>query len=209
MKIALIAGGEISPINKHYDYYVGIDRGCLFLLENQLALDLAIGDFDSVSALEFAKIRQNAQQLIIAPAEKDDTDTELALKTVFAQFPTAFVTIYGAFGGRLDHLFSNVFLPSEPVLAPFMQQIELVDTQNVIHYVPAGTHKIQPIDGMKYISFMADGDANLTISGAKYELNSQNFFKKKMYSSNEFVGNSIELSFNSGYVVIIQTKDRE
>lgn len=209
MKIALIAGGEISPINKHYDYYVGIDRGSLFLLENQLPLDLAIGDFDSVSALEFVQIQQNAKQMIIAPAEKDDTDTELALKTVFTQFPNAFVTIYGAFGGRLDHLFSNVFLPSEPTLAPFMQQIALIDMQNEIRYVPAGTHKLQPIDGMKYVSFMADGDAELTISGAKYELNSQNFFKKKIYSSNEFIGNPIELSFSSGYVVIIQTRDKK
>ena len=209
MKVALIAGGEPSSLQDLYDLYVGIDRGCLFLLQNGLPLDFAVGDFDSVSATDFAQIQANAKQLIQAPCEKDDTDTELALKTVFAHYPQAQVTIYGAFGGRVDHLLSNIFLPSEPALAPFMQQICLRDEQNHLSYAPAGCHQIQPILGMKYVSFMSDGDADLTISGAKYNLNRQNFFKKKIYSSNEFIGNPIEVRADAGYVVIIQTKDRE
>ena len=43
-----------------------------------------------------------------------------------------------------------------------------------------------PEDGMTYVSFMADGDADLAISGAKYNLDASNFFKK-IYSSNEFL----------------------
>ena len=60
---------------------------------------------------------------------------------------------------------------------------------------------------MNYVSFMSDD--KLTITGAKYELNAQNFFSKKIYSSNEFIGKPIEVSLNSGYVVIIQSRDRE
>lgn len=207
MNIALVAGGDFSPIEQGYDYYVGIDRGCLALLDNGLPLDFAVGDFDSVTESELMKIRANAKEIVSAPTVKNDTDTELALKGVFARFPTALVTVYGAFGGRLDHLFSNVFLPSEPALAPFMQQISLVNTQNHISYAPAGKHQIFPVQGMKYVSFMSDD--KLTITGAKYELNAQNFFSKKIYSSNEFIGKPIEVSLNSGYVVIIQSRDRE
>lgn len=207
MNIALVAGGDFSPIEQGYDYYVGIDRGCLALLDNGLPLDFAVGDFDSVTESELMKIRANAKEIVSAPTVKNDTDTELALKGVFARFPTALVTVYGAFGGRLDHLFSNVFLPSEPALAPFMQQISLVNTQNHISYAPAGKHQIFPVQGMKYVSFMSDD--KLTITGAKYELNAQNFFSKKIYSSNEFIGKPIEVSLNSGYVLIIQSRDRE
>lgn len=207
MNIALVAGGDFSPIEQGYDYYVGIDRGCLALLDNGLPLDFAVGDFDSVTENELMKIRASAKEIVSAPTVKNDTDTELALKGVFARFPTALVTVYGAFGGRLDHLFSNVFLPSEPALAPFMQQISLVNTQNHISYAPAGKHQIFPVQGMKYVSFMSDD--KLTITGAKYELNAQNFFSKKIYSSNEFIGKPIEVSLNSGYVVIIQSRDRE
>ncbi|VTU09034.1 thiamine diphosphokinase [Actinobacillus porcinus] len=207
MNIALVAGGDFSPIEQGYDYYVGIDRGCLALLDNGLPLDFAVGDFDSVTESELMKIRANAKEIVSAPTVKNDTDTELALKVVFARFPRALVTVYGAFGGRLDHLFSNVFLPSEPALAPFMQQISLVNTQNHISYAPVGKHQIFPVQGMNYVSFMSDD--KLTITGAKYELNAQNFFSKKIYSSNEFIGKPIEVSLNSGYVVIIQSRDRE
>ena len=50
--------------------------------------------------------------------KKDDTDLELALLTIFEQNPQAAVTIFGALGGRIDHMLANVFLPSNPKLAP-------------------------------------------------------------------------------------------
>ncbi|KFN89391.1 thiamin pyrophosphokinase [Tetragenococcus muriaticus PMC-11-5] len=55
MNILLAAGGPISnwpEIEEHYDFYVGIDRGSLFLHQKGLPLDIAIGDFDSLNAQE-------------------------------------------------------------------------------------------------------------------------------------------------------------
>lgn len=207
-RIALFAGGDLSGVTTDFDYLVGVDRGSLFLLENGLSLDMAVGDFDSVSEGDFARISATAGQMIQAPAEKDDTDTELALKTVFTQFPQAQVSVFGAFGGRIDHMMSNIFLPSDPALAPFMQQLSLVDQQNLIQFYPAGQHSIFPKEGMAYVSFMTDGDAQLTILGAKYELTAENFFQKKVYSSNEFAGQPIEVRFDRGYLIVIYSKDR-
>lgn len=208
INIAMIAGGEMSSFSGQYDYYVGIDRGSLFLIKNGLPLELAIGDFDSVSEEELSNIKEKAKRFLQAPAEKKDTDTELALKTVFQQFPKAKVTIFAAFGGRLDHLMSNIFLPSDPELAPYMTQIVLKDDINHIHYCPTGHHQVEKVEGMSYISFMTDGDASLTIQNAKYVLGEENFFRKKVYSSNEFVGPPIEVSVDKGYIVVIQSKDR-
>ncbi len=48
-RVLLVAGGQssdwptIEPTT--YDYFVGIDRGCLHLLEADLPLQLAVGDF--------------------------------------------------------------------------------------------------------------------------------------------------------------------
>lgn len=105
----MIAGGQMTDFSAQFDYYVGIDRGSLFLIENGLPLELAIGDFDSVSEEELSNIKERAKKWIQAPVEKDDTDTELALKTVFERFPDAQVTLFAAFGGRLDHMMSNIF----------------------------------------------------------------------------------------------------
>ncbi|MBM7635233.1 thiamine diphosphokinase [Streptococcus saliviloxodontae] len=207
-KIALIAGGDQSRLSPDFDYYVGVDRGCLFLLESGLSLDMAVGDFDSVTADEWKLIETQSKVLIKAAAEKDDTDTELALKEIFKRYPQSQVYLYGVFGGRLDHLMSNIFLPSDPDLAPFMQQIHLLDDQNQLSYCPAGKHRLYPREGMTYISFMTEGEGLLTIKGAKYELDASNFFKKKNYSSNEFTNKPIDITLTEGYVLVIYTKDR-
>ncbi|MCK1226506.1 thiamine diphosphokinase [Streptococcus uberis] len=208
IRIAMIAGGQMTDFSAQFDYYVGIDRGSLFLIENGLPLELAIGDFDSVSEEELSNIKERAKECIQAPVEKDDTDTELALKTVFERFPDAQVTLFAAFGGRLDHMMSNIFLPSDPEIAPYMKQIILKDDLNHIHYFPSGHHKVEQVEGMTYVSFMTDGDAPLSIEKAKYQLTSDHYFQKKVYSSNEFVGKPIEVTLDKGYLVVIQSKDR-
>lgn len=153
-RIALFAGGDLDVLETDFDVFVGVDAGSLFLLQHQLPLDMAIGDFDSVSPADFQQIEQAAKELIQAPAEKDDSDLELALKTVFERYPQAQTRVFGALGGRIDHLLSNLFLASEPDLAPFMEQIELVGADNHILFRPAGQHRLSPIEGMTYISFM-------------------------------------------------------
>ena len=208
-KVAVFAGGQLLDFSTEFDIFVGVDRGSLFLLEHQLPLDFAVGDFDSVSKDELQRIKTKAEIFIQASPEKDDTDTELALKKVFEQYPEAQVTIFGAFGGRIDHMMSNLFLPGDPDLAPFMRQIILRDKQNSIQFYPAGVCQVLPEDGMTYVSFMADGDADLIIEGAKYNLDASNFFKKKIYSSNEFLDQQpITVTLESGYLIVIQSKDR-
>ena len=191
-----------------FDVFVGVDAGSLFLLQHQLPLDMAIGDFDSVSPADFQQIEQAAKELIQAPAEKDDTDLELALKTVFERYPQAQARVFGALGGRIDHLLSNLFLASEPDLAPFMGQMELAGADNRILFRPAGQHRLSPMEGMTYISFMPADGSHLTIKNAKYPLREENFFFKKCYSSNEFLDGDIQIALDTGYVVIIYSKDR-
>ncbi|MBA2796357.1 thiamine diphosphokinase [Streptococcus porcinus] len=208
LKIALVAGGDLETLPKQYDFYCGIDRGSLFVIEENLPLTYAVGDFDSVSESELSNIKGKAKHFVQSPAEKNDTDTELALKTVFEDYPEAEVTIFGAFGGRLDHLLSNLYLPSNPELKPFLSQITLLDHQNHVQFRPSGSHIIHQVEGMTYVSFMAVGQNPLSIKGAKYDLTSSNYFEKKVYSSNEFIGQPIEVSVDSDYIIIIQSRDR-
>ena len=72
-KIALFVGGELDWFTTDFDYFVGVDRACLYLLELGLPLDLAVGDFDSVSELELDVIQSTAKSCKKASAEKHDT----------------------------------------------------------------------------------------------------------------------------------------
>ena len=208
VNIGVLAGGDSSLLPKNQDIYLGVDGGCLKLLEQGLSLDIAVGDFDSVSETDLNEIRTQAKQVVQSVPEKNDTDLELALKTVFEDYPDAAVTVYGAFGGRLDHFLSNIFLPTDPDLAPYMEQIQLVDEQNRLVFRPAGSHEIQPDPTMTYVGFMPVGEGRLEITGAKYPLHSENYFLKAMYGSNEFLDQSIQVSLDRGYLVIVYSKDR-
>ena len=108
-RIAVFAGGDRGHYRTDFDCFVGVDRGSLWVLEENLPLALAVGDFDSVTAEERQVIRKYAQHFVQARPEKDDTDLELALLTIFEQNPQAQVTIFGALGGRIDHMLANVF----------------------------------------------------------------------------------------------------
>jgi len=208
VKIVVVAGGDSSLLPKNQDIYLGVDGGCLKLLEQGLSLDIAVGDFDSVSEVDLRKIQAQAKQVVQSVPEKNDTDLELALKTVFEDYPDAAVTVYGAFGGRLDHFLSNIFLPTDPDLAPYMEQIQLVDEQNRLVFRPAGSHEIQPDPTMTYVGFMPVGEGRLEITGAKYPLHAENYFLKAMYGSNEFLDQAIQVSLDRGYLIIVYSKDR-
>jgi len=60
----------------------------------------------------------------IAPVDKDESDAELAIDACLARGATA-ITIVGAFGGRLDHALTNIWLLALPRLAGL--DVELLD----------------------------------------------------------------------------------
>jgi thiamine pyrophosphokinase len=69
------------------------------------ALDLAVGDFDSISAETLAAIEHVERH----PSDKDVTDLELALAAAQRLEP-ARILVLGSPGGRLDHLLGSLLL---------------------------------------------------------------------------------------------------
>ena len=56
-----------------FDCFVGVDRGSLWVLEEELPLALAVGDFDSVTVEERQLIQEHSTDFKQAHPEKDDT----------------------------------------------------------------------------------------------------------------------------------------
>ncbi len=83
----------------------GVDRA----LALGLHIDLAIGDFDSVSAAGLTAAEAAGARVERHPAAKDATDLELALDAAIALDPARIVVV-GSGGGRLDHLLGSVLL---------------------------------------------------------------------------------------------------
>ena len=213
MNILLVAGGspdewpQFDP--KEFEYFVGIDRGSLYIVEHGWVLNLAVGDFDSLTQDEQERVQKQAQKLVQAQAEKDDTDTQLALALTVESFPNAEITIIGATGGRLDHFLANLWLPLEPRFQAFAGQIKVKDQQNSIAYYLPGSYIVKQETGMDYLAYCCLTPVkNLTLTESKYTLDHVDVEIPTSYASNEFVGATAGVSFDTGMIAVIQSRDK-
>ena len=207
MKVLIVAGVPDVPIEEKFDKYIGVDYGSLWLIENQLPLDLAVGDFDSVSNDEFEKISENALEMIRLHAEKDETDFEVALSEAVTKFPDAEYMIIGALGGRLDHQLANIYLPTTEKFSAFAPRMTLINQQNTVKYLFEGQHKLQRVPERKYIGFVQiDATSKLTIENAKYPLRAEKNFAT-IYASNEFIDETMSVNCSKGMLIAIYSAD--
>ncbi|MBQ9479340.1 MAG: thiamine diphosphokinase [Selenomonadaceae bacterium] len=86
-----------------------IDHGIDACRRAELIPELLIGDLDSARSSSIDWARSLNVPLERHPVDKDFTDTQLALERIAQSVARPFVIIAGAFGGRLDHLYANLF----------------------------------------------------------------------------------------------------
>jgi thiamine pyrophosphokinase len=90
-------------------FVVAADAGADGALSRGLRVDLAIGDFDSISAAGLAELERVGTRIERHARAKAATDLELALDAAIAVAPRRILVI-GSAGGRLDHLLSSLDL---------------------------------------------------------------------------------------------------
>ena len=116
-KIFIISGGHLGdPIffkKKMAEIgntlIIACDGGVRHLQKLGIEPVVIVGDMDSIEPSQPASYSAEGVKIIKYPANKDFTDTELALDYALNLKPTA-IYIWGALGGRIDHALANVFL---------------------------------------------------------------------------------------------------
>ncbi len=97
------------------DLLLAADGGAAHALALGLCPDVVIGDLDSLDPEQRVQLHASGTRFIVHPADKDETDLELALLHAAAQGATSIVVL-GVLGGRLDQTLANVLLLTLPVL---------------------------------------------------------------------------------------------
>lgn len=211
MNILIVGGANPNTWPSHladFDFYIGVDRGSWYLLQASLPLDLAVGDFDSLSETERQLVFNQSKQHLQAPAEKDDTDTQLALLWAIQHYPDAKYTCIGLTGGRVDHFLANLWMVLEPRFTQFAAQIRLLDRQNTIQFYLPGEHMIHQEPSMKYLAYVClTPMQSLSLYDSKYTLNHQKVTYPISYASNEFLTDTARVDFSDGILAVIQSKD--
>ena len=137
-EILFVAGGK-KPSREFFLSVLGgrkvfcIDKGIEICRECDIKPDFLLGDFDSAenSAIEWAKAKNISIESY--PADKDLTDTQLALKKAGEIYGEHVGILTGCFGGRFDHLFSIIF-----TCAAINRKIFLADEREIVIYLRGG-----------------------------------------------------------------------
>lgn len=191
------------------DILGAVDSGLEFFLEAGRKPDVIIGDFDSVKqdTLAFFKGQQGIHWVTLVP-EKDDTDTEAAIREMIRQGCEK-IHILGATGSRLDHVLGNVQLLgiglSEGV------ELLMADTFNRIRLIDKGITIRREEQFGDYVSLLpfTPKVMGLTLKGMKYPLlNYEYACFSSLGISNEIVEEMAEISFSEGVLLVIESKDR-
>lgn len=143
------------------------DGGARHLLAAGIAPALIVGDMDSLDAESKKKYEALGCRIVRHPRQKDETDTELALREAFSMAP-AEVWIWGALGRRLDHTLANISLLMQGAKRGIM--VKLVDDWCEVFLI-SGKTVIEGEEGQT-ISFLPFGGdaAGVTLTGFEYPL---------------------------------------
>src|SRR5699024_12343117 len=76
-------------------------------MKNNINVDYAVGDFDSITSQEKNMIKKSANHFYQYPSEKDETDLEIAINKAF-DLKTEKIYLFRITGVRLDHILINI-----------------------------------------------------------------------------------------------------
>jgi thiamine pyrophosphokinase len=107
--------GETRDLLRPDDLVIAADGGTRHALAVGVIPHVVIGDLDSLSPDEQARVEAAGSQVIRFSPRKDETDLELALLHAARQGATE-ILILAALGGRLDQTIANLLLLALPEL---------------------------------------------------------------------------------------------
>ena len=187
------------------DLVIAADAGYLIAKEMGVTPDIVLGDFDTLGE---ENIPEGIECLRV-PAEKNDTDTQLAV-SVAIERGAGEIVIIGGLSGRIDHTLSTL-----AILEDLWERKEgriyatLTDGKNRVRFIRnSGT--ILPRSQYRYFSLIAADETvkGITLEGCKYPLKNGRISRRHQWAvSNEIVGNCALIEIKRGGVWVIESLD--
>lgn len=209
MRAFIYTGGNIikekipeSPLEE--DLVIAADSGYQNALTMGVQPQILLGDLDSLD--QSIKVPKEVE-IIQVPAEKDLTDTQLAVSLALERGATELVLI-GGLGGRLDHTLSNLAI------------LEELNQKHIRALFNNGKNRARFLrndsflllrDRFRYFSLIAADEKvkGVTVEGCKYPLEKAKLSRYHQYAvSNEIVGNCAYIEVRRGGLWIIESNDQ-
>ncbi|MCI8300034.1 MAG: thiamine diphosphokinase [Lachnospiraceae bacterium] len=219
MDALIISGGSLDQeFARSYirsnpcELTIAVDVGMKFFYDQKMIPDFIVGDFDSVEAeilRSFQRMEGPKKPVVLQfQPEKDETDTELAIRTAIREGSDHIHLLGAAAGNRMDHLIGNIHL-----LGAAMRQgvnCQMADPKNRVRMISEGIRIKRKEQYGNYVSLFpfTPEVKGLTLTGFKYPLS--NYTLECFHSlgvSNEIVEAEAEISFQEGILLVIESQD--
>ncbi|MCM1283930.1 MAG: thiamine diphosphokinase [Muribaculaceae bacterium] len=215
MKYLIVTGGEIPDefaakvvMMGGFEVIMAADVGMEFLYRAKIQPDIIVGDFDSADPEILDYFRSQEQiDICMLPSEKDDTDTEFAIREAISRGARE-ITILGATGTRLDHVLGNIALLGIGLESDV--RIELLDPYNRIRMIDRPFTLRKDEQYGKYLSLISFSDqvTGVSITGVKYPLSDYTMGGfNSLGVSNEIVDEEATISLTSGRLLMVESRD--
>lgn len=215
MKFLIVSGGSLNKefVTKvvgqgRYDRILAADSGMNALYAAAVTPDIIIGDFDSADKKILAFFQQNKEiDFCTLNPEKDDTDTEFAIRESIRRGADS-ITIIGGTGTRLDHVLGNISL-----LGIGLEEgvrMELLDAHNRICMIDHWVTLKKKEQYGNYLSLIPyNGNVTgVTLKGLKYPLHDYTMGGfNSLGISNEIVDDEASIELTSGQLLVIESRD--
>lgn len=172
MKAAVVAHGEALPIDRAHaagaDLLIAADGGALLCSRWDLLPHLVVGDLDSLGVDRAEELGRSGVKIVAYPADKDESDTELAVRAALDAGAEEIVLVAALGGPRVDHELANILLVADPRLAGRVRAVRGGTTISAIH--SGASQRLAGAAG-DVVTLLPIGDASGVVTdGLRYPL---------------------------------------
>lgn len=210
----IITGGTIEEDfllrhlqNNQYSVIIVVDGALEITHRLHIMPSYIVGDFDTVDLTLLDAYNPRIIQRHLP--QKDQTDTELAIKTAIEEQCTHLVLL-GAIGSRWDHSLANIFL-LEQLLEKGIHAV-LWDASNRL-YLAKQSFRIKKEEAFgTYFSLLplTETVEGVTLTGFRYPVQNMTFHRKYTLGvSNEITEKEAMIEFSKGKFLVIESQDKE
>ncbi len=213
MTAVLICGGSLSAgflkeVTEEYPDAVvyAVDGGLSVADDAGIVPDYLVGDFDTAKASLVERYEGRCVTIRHKP-EKDATDTELAVDEALERGVDR-ILLLGATGTRMDHTMANIHMLYRVLLKGKEARILNENNRISLHKESFFLRRDELFGN--YISFLPFfGEVTgVTLKGFKYPLSGKTLTAGiSLGISNEGAEEIMEVSFLSGYLLMIEARD--
>jgi thiamine pyrophosphokinase len=204
--LVLLGGDPVAPDllsgRARPDRVIAADSGVDQAHRLGLVVDVAVGDFDSVSSDGLARATAEGATIERHPAEKAETDMVIALD-VALRLGCRDVLVAGGDGGRLDHLIANVLVLASDRFAALQltmlggggSRLHVVRSETAIGGTPGEYVSLLPVHGPA---------VGVRTTGLRYPLDGDRLDPGSSRGvSNELVATTATVAVDGGVLVAV------